>query len=71
MDATDYNEDVKLYRASGDLLPEIDTKLPLLLWPRLNGGLSLEIRRWIPDTKAQELINLVRNLAASVASSDD
>jgi hypothetical protein len=59
MDAKDDNKDVKLYRASGDLIPEIRTKLLQLVWSKSNGHSAKVVRRWVLDAKVDELIYLV------------
>jgi hypothetical protein len=67
MDVKDDNKDVRLYRASGDLIPEIRTKLPKLVWSKSNGH-SKVVRRWILDAKVDELIYLVSDLPFSTAN---
>ena len=59
MDVKDDNKDVRLYRASGDLIPEIRTKLPQLVWSKSNGHSEKVVRRWVLDAKVDELIYLV------------
>jgi hypothetical protein len=59
MDVKDDNKDVRLYRASGDLIPEIRTKLPKLVWSKSNGHSAKIVRHWILDAKVDELIYLV------------
>ena len=59
MDVKDDDKDVRLYRASGDLIPEIRTKLPQLVWSKSNGHSEKVVRRWVLDAKVDELIYLV------------
>ena len=63
MDATDNNSDIKLYKASGDLLPELQAKLPQLLYRtcRRHGDVptSPQIRSWVFDSKTNEFISLL------------
>jgi hypothetical protein len=67
MDVKDDNKDVRLYRASGDLIPEIRTKLPKLVWSKSNGH-SRVVRRWVLDAKVDELIYLVSDLPFSTGT---
>ena len=64
MDAVDDNSDVKLYKASGDLLPELWTKLPLLVRSPSSKAPSLRCRKWVLFSKTEELIRLVSDLDA-------
>lgn len=61
MDAAD-DRDVKLQRASGDLVGEFSTKLPSLLWKtRSENGHNVRVpRRWTPAGRTEKLIYLVR-----------
>lgn len=61
MDENDDRE-IKLQRASGDLVKEFSAKLPSLLWkPRNEERQSIRVpRRWTHAAKAERLINLVR-----------
>jgi hypothetical protein len=59
MDVKDDNKDVKLYRASGDLLPEIRAKLPQLVWSKASDNSTKVARRWILNSKVEEFIYLV------------
>lgn len=70
MDAADDRE-VKLQRASGDLVAEFSTKLPLLLWKTrtLNGREIRVARRWAPAAKTERLVGLVWQPFTLVASS--
>lgn len=54
MDAAAAEADVKLYKASAELLAELQAKLPLLL-RRPNG----EARKWVLYAKTTELARLV------------
>ena len=55
MDAQDDNTDVQLYRASGELLIELKSKIPLLL----RHGYS-DHRGLVFGTKTDEVVSLVR-----------
>jgi hypothetical protein len=59
MDVKDDNKDVRLYRASGDLLPEIRAKLPQLVWSKSSSNSKKVVRRWVLHSKVEELIYLV------------
>jgi hypothetical protein len=59
MDVKDDNKDVRLYRASGDLIPEIRTKLPQLVGSKANVHSEKVVRHWVLDAKVDELIYLV------------
>jgi len=54
MDAAGVEADVKLYKASSELLAELQEKLPLLLQ-----GPNQSPRKWILYTKTSELVRLV------------
>lgn len=58
MDAPDDRE-VKLQRASGDLVLEFSAKLPSLLWKFPKGQDSRVVRRWSPAAKTEKLVTLV------------
>lgn len=59
MDAVEDRE-LKLQRASGDLVTEFSEKLPSLLW-RFEKGTPLRTpRKWAQVSKTEKLINLVR-----------
>ncbi|KAF7158423.1 hypothetical protein CNMCM5623_003426 [Aspergillus felis] len=60
MDDSDDRE-IKLQRASGDLVKEFSSKLPSLLWkPRNEERQTIRVpRRWTQAAKAERLINLV------------
>ncbi|KAL4987726.1 tubulin folding cofactor D C terminal-domain-containing protein [Aspergillus falconensis] len=59
MDAADDRE-VKLQRASGDLVKEILDKLPSLLWKPQPAQISARVpRRWILASKTERLVNLL------------
>lgn len=62
MDAADDRE-IKLQRASGDLVDEFSTKLPSLLWKtRTENGHKLRVpRRWTQANKTEKLVGLVRH----------
>jgi hypothetical protein len=61
MDAPDDNRDIKLYRASADLLPEIARRLSDLLTGISDCKKPPEDQLWIPDSQTQKVISLVRN----------
>ncbi len=61
MDAPDDNRDIKLYRASADLLPEISRRLDELLTGISNAGNPPAHQPWIADSQTQKLISLVSN----------
>lgn len=54
MDAAAADADVKLYKASGELLAEIQAKLPLLL--RKPDG---QLRKWVFYNKTAEISHFV------------
>lgn len=58
MDAAE-DRDVKLQRASGDLVTEFSAKLPSLLWRSQETPLRTP-RRWAQVTKTEKLVSLVR-----------
>ncbi|RHZ73935.1 hypothetical protein CDV55_103407 [Aspergillus turcosus] len=60
MDESDDTE-IKLQRASGDLVKEFSAKLPSLLWkPQNEEGQSIGVpRRWTQAAKAERLVNLL------------
>ncbi|CAI7615565.1 unnamed protein product [Penicillium crustosum] len=58
MDAAE-DKDVKLQRASGDLVSEFSAKLPSLLW-RAQAGTPLRTpRKWAQVTKTEKLVSLL------------
>jgi hypothetical protein len=59
MDAVE-DRDVKLQRASGDLVTEFSAKLPSLLWKSQNGTPLRTPRKWAQITKTEKLVSLVR-----------
>jgi hypothetical protein len=61
MDAAE-DRDVKLQRASGDLVTEFSAKLPSLLWRSQNGTSLRTPRKWAQVTKTEKLVSLVRNI---------
>lgn len=69
MDVKDDSKDVKLYRASGDLLPEIRAKLPQLVWLKASDSSTKVVRRWILNSKVEELIYLVSEPPLSTGTS--
>ncbi|KAJ5677982.1 uncharacterized protein N7477_003615 [Penicillium maclennaniae] len=58
MDAADDRE-VKLQRASSDLVTEFSTKLPSLLWRVHNGTPLRTPRKWAPVAKTEKLVGLL------------
>lgn len=62
MDAAEDRE-VKLQRASGDLVQEFSEKLPSLLWKTRPDQPNTRIpRRWTPAAKTERLVGLVSKL---------
>lgn len=59
MDAAE-DRDVKLQRASGDLVSEFSAKLPLLLWRAQTRTPPRTPRKWAQATKTEKLVSLVR-----------
>lgn len=57
MDATEHDLDARLYKASGDLIPELQAKLPLLIWH--DGNERGRPRTHVPYAKAAELSRIV------------
>jgi hypothetical protein len=57
MDAAEADLDAKLYKASGDLIPELQVKLPLLIWH--DGTGTKRLRTHVPYQKAAELSRIV------------
>ncbi|EAW13059.1 small nuclear ribonucleoprotein U)1a,U)2b [Aspergillus clavatus NRRL 1] len=55
------DKEIKLQRASGDLISEFSAKLPGLLWkPRVENGQETQVlRRWTQAAKTERLINLL------------
>ncbi|OQD81445.1 hypothetical protein PENANT_c027G02907 [Penicillium antarcticum] len=58
MDAAE-DRDVKLQRASGDLVAEFSAKLPSLLWRSQNGTPLRTPRKWAQVTKTEKLVSLL------------
>ena len=56
MDAAEAELDAKLYKASGDIIPELQVKLPLLIW---HGGPEKRVRTHVLYSKCEELKLLV------------
>ena len=57
MDAVEDASDAKLYRASGELLPELQAKLPQLVYHQKDGQSKLRLR--VIHAKAEKLATLV------------
>lgn len=60
MDAAEADFDAKLYKASGDIIPELQAKLPLLIWHDVS---CKKLRTHVLFTKCEELKLLVSLLA--------
>ncbi|KAJ6036942.1 Tubulin-specific chaperone D C-terminal [Penicillium herquei] len=58
MDAVE-DRDLKLQRASGDLVTEFSAKLPSLLWRFENGTPLRTPRKWAPVSKTEKLVALL------------
>lgn len=61
MDAPDDNRDIKLYRASADLLPDITRQLDGLLTDISNAEKFGSQQLWVADSHIQNFILLVSN----------
>lgn len=71
MDALDDNKDIKLYRASADLLPEITKRLDTLLVGCLDAKEAPGHQIWVADSEIQKLISLVSNFPGGSRSCAD
>ena len=60
MDAAGDDADAKLYRASGELLLELQAKLPQLVWQHKDGRRKVRLR--VLHAKTEELVTLVRTI---------
>jgi hypothetical protein len=72
MDAPEDTKDVKLYRASADLLPDISRRLDEMLnvtHPR--NVVALNQQLWVADSQLYKLISLVSTSSATSASCAD
>jgi len=72
MDAPEDTKDIKLYRASADLLPDISRRLDELLdvtHPRKTVALNQQL--WVADSQLYKLISLVRSSSTTSASCAD
>ncbi|KAJ5098458.1 hypothetical protein N7532_005459 [Penicillium argentinense] len=58
MDAAE-DRDIKLQRASNDLVTEFSTKLPSLLWRSQTGAPHRTSRKWTSEFKAEKLVSLL------------
>lgn len=58
MDATE-DRDLKLQRASGDLVSDFSVKLPSLLWRSQNGAPLRTPRKWVQVSQTEKLVSLV------------
>lgn len=56
MDAAEADLDAKLYKASADIIPELQVKLPLLIW---HDKSRKKLRTHVLFTKCEELKILV------------
>lgn len=71
MDAAEDRE-VKLQRASGDLVQEFSEKLPSLLWKTRPEQPNTRIpRRWTPAAKTERLVGLVSKLPTPFPNPND
>jgi hypothetical protein len=68
MDAQDDNADIRLYRASADLLPDIDTRIKELLAKNPHTKPSPGRRLRTTDTQTRKLICLVSHLLGDFRS---
>ncbi len=57
MDAAEADSDAKLYKASSDLIPEIQTKLPQLIWH--DGKSRRRLRTHVLFGKCEDVVFLV------------
>lgn len=57
MDAAEADFDAKLYKASGDILPELKAKIPKLIWH--DGTKRKHLRTHVFMSKCYELTGLV------------
>ncbi|KAJ6144506.1 hypothetical protein N7470_008401 [Penicillium chermesinum] len=53
------DRDVKLQRASSDLVAEFSAKLPSLLWRSSNRNPQRTPRKWAPESKTEKLVSLL------------
>ena len=60
MDAAGDDADAKLYRASGELLLELQAKLPQLVLQHKDGQRKVRLR--VLHAKTEELVTLVRTI---------
>jgi hypothetical protein len=58
MDAAEADLDAKLYKASGDIIPELQVKLPLLIW---HDQARSKVRTHVINAKCEQLKQLVRH----------
>lgn len=56
MDAAEADADVKLYKASGELLLELQAKIPRLVKSPNDAN---KFRKWVIDSKVDEITRLV------------
>ena len=59
MDVPDDNRDIKLYRASADLLPDISRGLDELLEEATDATKPSDHSSWVADSRVEKLISLV------------
>lgn len=62
MDAAEADFDAKLYKASGDIIPELQVKLPLLIW---HDQQEQRVRTHVLYSKCEELMQLVRSACSA------
>lgn len=60
MDAAGDDSDAKLYRVSSELLPELQAKLPQLVWRQRDGQRRVRLR--VLYAKQEELVTIVSNI---------
>lgn len=65
MDAAEADFDAKLYKASGDIIPELQVKLPQLIW---HDQQEKRVRTHVLYSKCEELMQLVRPACSAVDS---
>jgi hypothetical protein len=64
MDAAEADLDAKLYKASGDIISELQVKLPLLIWHERS---RQRLRTHVLYSKCEELNTLVSLIAQEIS----
>lgn len=59
-DVRDENQDIQLYKSSRELLPELRSRLPLLV--RACG----HVRYWVSNIEAEKIAKLVRRISLEI-----